>query len=374
MKYKSIVLKIIFIFFLMFGITNIVQASVLGFDTSDPCEYWDDVFNFSMSAAGILTLVMLVAGGLYYIVSLGQEERLGNAKKIMTGAMSGFGLAIFSYLIFNILSPSLLRCEIYVPEVQYPDFGNADEETTAGGDTSDGVTVNPGTGSGLYSEMMAACPSDRSNSSNHLENYRNVINRWMSIIPGRAVYVGGGYMSGGTCNASPSDPYLTRKLQSGRSYSEQWVDPVGGDMNQAISNYREWARGLGGTYCGDCLTFSRTLYQCVANINVIPIKANRGSATYYFNSPSEFANALQNGTVQMTPGSFIWLGTGCGHAINYTGVSGAEVIEMGGGGSPVTANGHRASTVNVTSSLQGYLSSGWVRARDCPVYVHRPLE
>jgi len=118
---KSKLLIIASIFFSVFNIVNFTKASVLGFDTSTPCAYWKDVFDFSMSAAGILTLVMLVAGGLYYMVSLGQEERLGNAKSMMGGAMVGFVLAIFSYLIFQVISPSLLQCRIDVPEVVQPE-------------------------------------------------------------------------------------------------------------------------------------------------------------------------------------------------------------------------------------------------------------
>lgn len=121
MKYKNTIYIILTVFTAIFSIVGFVKASVLGFDTSDPCTYWKDVFDFGMGAAGILTLVMLVVGGLYYIVSLGQEERLGSAKSMMGGAMIGFLLAIFSYLIFQVISPSLLQCRIDVPEVIQPE-------------------------------------------------------------------------------------------------------------------------------------------------------------------------------------------------------------------------------------------------------------
>ena len=113
---------IITIFISTFSIINSANASTLGFDTSTPCNYWKDVFDFGMSAAGILTLVMLVVGGLYYIVSMGEEERLGNAKAMMGGALVGFVLAIFSWMIFKVISPSLLSCRIDVPEVVQPEL------------------------------------------------------------------------------------------------------------------------------------------------------------------------------------------------------------------------------------------------------------
>jgi hypothetical protein len=443
MKHKKTVSIFLAIFFSIFSTAGFVKASVLGFDTSTPCTYWEDVFNFSMSAAGVLTLAMLVLGGLYYIVSLGQEEKLGNAKKMMTGALAGFMLAIFSFLIFRVISPSLLQCRIDVPEVILPEaaslvggtinlcaglhedslfdeqseceaHGGPDnaacegsciqwesdsadneegtveggessgEEATEGGSTGEGngdIETDQGTtrwccisnDSALYQQMMSFCPTGEG--GDHLANYRNVVNNWINILPGRAVYVGGGTMHGGTCNASSSDTYLSRKLQSGEGYRSQWVDPVGGDINQAMSNYRAWAQSLGGTYCGDCLTFTRTLYQCVGvSSNVINLSTDRSAARYYFNNPREFAEALQNGSAEMVPGTFIWFGEGCGHAINYTGISGSEIIEMGGGGSSITANGYRASTINVTSTLQSYVTSSWLSRRDCPVYVHRMLE
>lgn len=457
MKIKIYLLTILFIFVLpiVSHAEEVEEGSgFLGFDTSSPCAYWQSVFNFGMMAAGILATAMLVFGGIYYMASLGQEDRITNAKNIMTGAVVGFIIAISSWLIFNLLSPTLLECRLEVPQLDLPnvdsDSSDSDSTTTANtcagvseddlydtqeacmegwdgsciqqevatgdpgntactsndqceeGQTCEGANSESGesgtctggeddeeegegsesgrrwcripSASELWREMQSVCSS----SGDSLENYRNVVGRWRDILPGQAVYVGGGTMPGGTCHASYSDSYLERKLQ-GSGYRSQWVDPVDGNIEEAVSNYRAWAESLGGRYCGDCLTFSRELYRCAGtSVNVIQIKESSSSAVYQFDNPREFVEQLQGGRAEMTAGSFIWLGGDCGHAINYTGISGAEVIEMGGGasgGNRVEANGHTATSVRITSTLESYLSSGWVSNRsNCPVYVHRPLE
>ena len=173
MKYKKTLLISIAIFFSTFNIVNFTRASVLGFDTSTPCTYWKDVFDFSMSAAGILTLVMLVAGGLYYIVSLGQEERLGNAKSMMGGAMVGFVLAIFSWMIFNVISPSLLQCRIDVPEVDQGSVGNAE------GTPECSVTEM----SAEYIRQYGSGSAYMVNNAEHFADYINSVSRSAGIDP-----------------------------------------------------------------------------------------------------------------------------------------------------------------------------------------------
>lgn len=138
MNFKRISLLIFFAtLFSVLSYVSTARASVLGFDTSTPCTYWEDVFNFGMSVAGILTLVMLVVGGLYYMVSLGQEEKLGNAKSMMGGAMVGFILAIFSWMVFNIISPSLLQCRLDIPEIDLGSVATGDYGSNGPGGPSD---------------------------------------------------------------------------------------------------------------------------------------------------------------------------------------------------------------------------------------------
>lgn len=85
---------------------------------TDPCTYWKAVFNFAMIIAGVLTTTIVAIAGLYYIVSLGQEEKLKKAKDIISGSISGLLLALFSWGIFNLVAPYILTCELEIPELE----------------------------------------------------------------------------------------------------------------------------------------------------------------------------------------------------------------------------------------------------------------
>jgi hypothetical protein len=87
------------------------------FKGSDPCTYWKSVFDFGMAAAGILTAAVVMVGGLYYIISFGQQDKLQRAKDVMTGALTGLILALTSWGLFNVLAPTLLKCELKIEKI-----------------------------------------------------------------------------------------------------------------------------------------------------------------------------------------------------------------------------------------------------------------
>jgi hypothetical protein len=431
---------------------NAVSVTTTIFEGSDPCTYWKSVFDFAVLAAGVLTATVVAGGGLYYVVSFGQEERLKNAKAMMTGGIVGMMLALSSWGLFNLLAPTLLQCKIDLPEVDLggteqtdpcegyheDDLFNTQEEcmasgseedgecdgtcvqqleasgeqdsgtscesneecgegetcegadseqgtsgTCTGGETSDEEGSNEDeeseeegdgrkwccvTSSGLWELMQSFCTGDSS-----VEGYQELVRNWAEITPGEAAYVGAGRMSGGICNASGSETYYTRKLNSSGGYRSQWVDPVNGDMDQAISDYRAWANSLGGRYCGDCFTFSRELYRCVGASGFgLGLNSSSGADRTY--SASEFYDGISDGSITVEPGTYIWVAGGdcSGHAVNYTGISGSEVIEMGGGRTSLSVNGHTASSVAVTSSLQSRMAN-YSRRSGCNVYVTNML-
>lgn len=57
-----------------------------------------------LSFVGILAVIMLVVGGIMYIVSAGDETRSETAKKIVTYAVIGLGVAITSLIIVKAIT------------------------------------------------------------------------------------------------------------------------------------------------------------------------------------------------------------------------------------------------------------------------------
>lgn len=62
-----------------------------------------DVINILLSLLAVLAVLAIVIGGVAYILSFGDENRAGLAKKIIWYAIIGLIIAILSALIINIL-------------------------------------------------------------------------------------------------------------------------------------------------------------------------------------------------------------------------------------------------------------------------------
>lgn len=131
-----------FLLILFFGFTiglliiffpSAIQAQVqtVIFRGEDPCQYWKSMFDFAMVAAGILTAAVVMIGGLYYIVSFGQTEKLQRAKDVITGAITGLILTLTSWGLFNVLAPTLLKCELRLKKITLPTAPTAPTTPTA---------------------------------------------------------------------------------------------------------------------------------------------------------------------------------------------------------------------------------------------------
>ncbi|MDD4995296.1 MAG: pilin [Patescibacteria group bacterium] len=329
-------------------------------------EYIAAVYRYMVGVATILAITMIMYGGFRWVTAAGDSGKISEAKKSIIGAAMGLVLALGSYTLLNLINPDLvsfnsLRLAIIGrEEITFDEgyFGGADDSSSY--DAT--IAAIPAAGGFVsYADMMKACPEDKSYPANYAANLKKVIDAWSSALPKKVVYVGGGTMKSGACTAPAADNYYNKKLA--KNGFEEW--------NGDIDAYRSWAQSLGSIYCGDCLTFTRTLYKCIADINPLPDKTNQSKAKYYYSRAEDMANDLENKKISLSAGTFIWLDGNCGHAINYTGISGKEIIEMGGGPPAITVNNHTARSVRVKSSLIGYLKSGWVK--NCPVYAHEIL-
>lgn len=56
-----------------------------------------NVVNFILFASGSIAVALLVIGGIRYIVSLGNQERMDAAKKTITYALIGLAVIILAY-------------------------------------------------------------------------------------------------------------------------------------------------------------------------------------------------------------------------------------------------------------------------------------
>ena len=74
------------------------------------------LFNLAIWIAGIITLGVLIYGGIRYLISSGKPEAMVSAKDQITGAFFGLLLLLSSYLILSILNPQLIVLKVPKPE------------------------------------------------------------------------------------------------------------------------------------------------------------------------------------------------------------------------------------------------------------------
>ena len=66
-------------------------------------EYVEEVYKFSIRLGGLLTILMLIFAGYKYMTSQGNPTAINEAKDILFGSLSGFGLLLLIYFVLNIM-------------------------------------------------------------------------------------------------------------------------------------------------------------------------------------------------------------------------------------------------------------------------------
>ena len=85
-------------------------AGTVLFSGNNICQYIGSIYTFGTSAVGILSVLMIMIGGGFYLYSAGNEERAGMGKEMITGAIAGLVLMFLTILFFNTLAPNILNC------------------------------------------------------------------------------------------------------------------------------------------------------------------------------------------------------------------------------------------------------------------------
>ncbi|MFC1678190.1 pilin [Patescibacteria group bacterium] len=98
------------------------QAGVENDPKADPKllgKYIAAVYKWGTGFVGILAAVVLMFGGVSWIMAMGNAERIGNAKAWIGAALTGLVLAMSSYMILQIINPELVKIHpINVPSVK----------------------------------------------------------------------------------------------------------------------------------------------------------------------------------------------------------------------------------------------------------------
>src|SRR5680860_458991 len=72
-------------------------------------RYIKAIYDYGLKAAGILAAVVLMGGGVIWLTSAGNESKIGQAKEMIVGAISGLVILFSAWLILNTVNPALLQ-------------------------------------------------------------------------------------------------------------------------------------------------------------------------------------------------------------------------------------------------------------------------
>jgi len=81
---------------------GVIQSTLLG-------EYVKNIYNYSFAVAGILAAVVLMGGGVMWLVSGGNQSSISKAKSIIGGSLIGLGILFSAYILLRTINPALLE-------------------------------------------------------------------------------------------------------------------------------------------------------------------------------------------------------------------------------------------------------------------------
>ena len=72
-------------------------------------EYIVAIYNYGLSVAGILAAIILMAGGVLWLVSGGDASKVTQAKELITGSVIGLVILASSYVLLIQINPNLVK-------------------------------------------------------------------------------------------------------------------------------------------------------------------------------------------------------------------------------------------------------------------------
>jgi len=89
-----------------------------GIMTSDLlAKYIQAFYNYGLAASGILAAIVLMAGGLLWLTSGGNDTKIGQAKELITGSIAGTLILFSSWIILNTINPDLLKLKVITMQI-----------------------------------------------------------------------------------------------------------------------------------------------------------------------------------------------------------------------------------------------------------------
>ncbi len=95
------------------------QDIVFDKTTAPIAAYVKSVYTYAVGAVGILAAVMLMIGGLRWILAGGNPSSIGEAKEMIFAAITGMVLVLTSYIVLSQVNPALVNLSSNVTSLKF---------------------------------------------------------------------------------------------------------------------------------------------------------------------------------------------------------------------------------------------------------------
>lgn len=72
-------------------------------------QYIKGIYQYAISIGGILAAIVLMAGGIFWLISAGSADRINKAKSLISGSLIGLFILLTSYVILYEINPNLVQ-------------------------------------------------------------------------------------------------------------------------------------------------------------------------------------------------------------------------------------------------------------------------
>ena len=100
------------------GITPLDELNEQALESTEYPEFGptiNKVINISIAIGGIIAFILIIAGGLQIILSAGNPDRVKAGKELITSAIAGLMLIIFSVFILRLIGYDILKIPGFNP-------------------------------------------------------------------------------------------------------------------------------------------------------------------------------------------------------------------------------------------------------------------
>ena len=88
------------------------NATPMGSDTKQLGLYIKALYTYGISIVGIVATIMLMFGGFTWLTAGGSGEKVGRARDMIFGSLTGLVLALTSYTMLTMVNPDLVNFKI----------------------------------------------------------------------------------------------------------------------------------------------------------------------------------------------------------------------------------------------------------------------